>query len=463
MPRILRQIALAAVTATALATAGCGFGAPATTAAPSAPVARAPELAPDQPVSLVFESYNLGQAGPWSDTFTELLDQFHAEHPNITVTAQKPQGASSNPAADAVSSVQTQLSTGTAPDVVQLGFSDMAFTVDQLRAKPLDDLVGADTVQAHFDAGHPFAPTARTLAQVDGRTYGIPFVFSTPMLYLNATLFAQAGLDPATPPTTWDEVRRAALAIRAATGKDGAYVDCVTTTAKDWCLQSIVRSNGGRVLSEDGARLTYAEPPAVEAVAMLQDLVTSGAAPKLTQQQAVEAFTRGDLGMVLESSSVQGTFAEGAAGAGWQLTGTAVPSFGDRPAVPTNSGAALYVISDDPARQRAAWELITFLTSDRAYTLIAQKIGYLPLRTGLVDDPAALRSWAAQNPTVGINVAQLDRMEPWVAFPGDDYLQIRDGMMDAVERVVLQGADPATTLAEAQQRGTALMPAQNGR
>jgi multiple sugar transport system substrate-binding protein len=452
IPRVPALLAAAAVLL-----AGCGVGgsAPAATPAPAQP---APELAPDQQVAITFESYNFGQAGAWSETFTALLDRFHAEHPNITVTAQKPQGTSSNPAADAVSSVQTQAATGNAPDVAQLGFSDLGFTVGQLGAKPLEDLFGDDVAQ-NFAGPHPYAPAAARLATLEGKTYGVPFVLSTPVLYYNATLFAAAGLDPARPPATWAEVTAAAEQITAATGKEGAYADCVTTVAKDWCLQSIIRSNGGRVLSEDRTTLLYAEPPAVEAVSVLADMVATGAGPKFSQQQAVEAFARGDLAMILESSSLQGTFGRGAQGAGWELRGAATPSFGDTPAVPTNSGAALYVLSDDPARQRAGWELIEFLTSDAAFTEIAQNIGYLPLRTGLVDDPAALQGWAAANPTTAINIDQLNRMEPWVSFPGDDYLQIRDGMMDAVEEVVLQGADPQATLSAAAERGQALIPA----
>lgn len=441
--------------------AACGVGGSAP-AASSDPLQPAPELAPDQQVTITFESYNFGQAGSWSDTFTALLDRFRAEHPNITVNAQKPQGTSSNPAADAVSSVQTQAATGNVPDVVQLGFSDLGFTVDQMGAKPLEDLFGEEVAQ-NFGGTHPFAPAAARLATLNGRTYGVPFVLSTPVLYYNASLFAAAGLDPAQPPRTWDEVAAAARQITAATGKEGAYADCVTTVAKDWCLQSIIRSNGGRVLSEDRTTLQYAEPPAVEAVTMLADMVASGASPKFSQQQAVEAFARGDLAMILESSSLQGTFGRGAQGAGWELRGAATPSFGDAPAVPTNSGAALFVMSDDPAEQRAGWELIKFLTSDHAFTEIAKNIGYLPLRTGLVEDPAALADWAAANPTTGINIDQLARMEPWVSFPGTNYLQIRDGMMDAVEEVVLQGADPQATLDAAAQRGQALIPAGGGK
>jgi len=451
----VRPLRLAAALVAAALVAGCGVGGSADSAADT--VERAPELSPDQQVSITFESYNFGQAGPWTDTFNGLLTAFRAQHPNITVTAQKPQGTSPNPAADTISSIQTQAATGNAPDVAQVGFSDMGFVVDQLGAKPLDDLVGSDTVQQALGGAHPYAPAAASLGDLDGKPYGVPFVLSTPVLYYNASLFTAAGLDPATPPATWADVASAAARIKAATGKEGAYVDCVTTTAKDWCLQSIIRSNGGRVLSEDRTTLEYAQPESVQAVATLADMVRSGASPKFSQQQAVEAFARGELGMILESSALQGTFGKGAKGAGWELRGAATPSFGTTPAVPTNSGAALYVLADDPAKQRAAWELITFLTSDEAFTQIAKNIGYLPLRTGLMD--STLKDWAAANPTTAINVDQLNRMEPWVSFPGTSYLQVRDGMMDAVERVVLQGADPQTTLTEAQQRGQSLLGA----
>jgi multiple sugar transport system substrate-binding protein len=449
----VRRALAACLLAPTLALSACGVGGAASTTSNSL----APELAPGQQVSIVLESYNFGQAGSWSDTFTALLDKFRQLHPNITVTGQKPQGGSPNPATDAVSSVQAQAAAGRAPDVAQLGFSDLDFTITQLGAKPLDDIVGREAVQANFGGTHPFAPTAATLGDSGGKTYGVPFVFSTPVMFYNATLFRQAGLDPAAPPTTWEAVKAAGLAIAQKTGKDGVYVDCQTQSAKDWCLQSIVRSNGGRVLSPDKTALQYADAPAVGAVSMLADLVSSGASPKLSQQQGTEAFARGELGMILESSALQGTFAKAATDK-WELRGSGLPAFAGKPAVPTNSGAALFVLANDPAKQRAAWELIKFLTSDEAYTTISSKIGYLPLRTGLVDNPNALAPWAAKNPLVRINLAQLTAMEPWVAFPGNSYLQIRDGMMKAVENVVLQGADPATTLTAAQQQGSALLP-----
>ncbi|MEV0612064.1 extracellular solute-binding protein [Nonomuraea sp. NPDC050404] len=450
------SLACAALAVTPLL-AACGPDVAPAATGPAAQVGKAPSLAAGQQVSIVFESYNFGQAGAWTDTFNELIGAFQKEHPNIKVTAQKPQGNSANPATDTISSLQSQMAVGTPPDVAQLGFSDLDFTVNQLKAVPLDDLVGKEVVQANFDgAAHPYADRVRTLGDWNGKTYGVPFVLSTPMLYLNGDLFEAAGLDPAAPPKTWADVERAAKAIKEKTGKGGAYVDCLTKSAKDWCFQALVRSNGGRVLSEDRTKLTFAEPAAAGVVRTMQGMVKSGAMPNLTQQQAVEAFARGDLGMILESSALQGTFVKGSQDK-WKLGAAAMPGFEGKPAVPTNSGAALFVFAADPAKRRAAWELITYLTGERAYTTIATKIGYLPLRTGLVEDAAGLKTWAGQNPYLEPNLEQLTRLEPWVSVPGTSYLQVRDGMMSAVENAVFQGADVDTTLRAEQDKVSKLL------
>ena len=437
--------------------AGCGIGASAGDTSSSG-ASKVPSLDPDQKVSIVFESYNYGLAGPWTDTLNERLAAFSAQYPNITVTAQKPQGNSPNPATDAVSSVQKQVVAGTPPDVAQLGFSDLDFTIHQLGANSIDALFGTTAVQKNFDGQkHAYAKAARALAQWDGVNYGVPFVLSTPVLYYNATLFEQAGLDPAKPPTTWTEAADDAAKIAATTGKGGIYIDCLSKASKDWCFQSLVRSNGGTVISDDRSSLTFDQSPAIQVAQMAQDMVQAGTFPKLSQKQGYEAFAAGEVGMILESSSIQGTFMKSAQGK-WDLRSAVMPTFGDKVAVPTNSGASLFVFAKDKAKQAAAWELIKFLTSEQSYVKIAEGIGYLPLRAGLIDDPGGLKSWATANPLIYPNMAQLAKMEPWVSMPGDNYLQMRDGMMDALEKIVFQGADAKSTLEAAQAEASELMP-----
>ncbi|HVW40124.1 MAG TPA: ABC transporter substrate-binding protein [Amycolatopsis sp.] len=418
-----------------------------------------PELAPDQQVSIRWESYNLSSAGIFGDTTKNLVAQFEREHPNIHVDAVPPQGGTN----EIAQSVQRQVVAGNPPDVGQLTFADLRYAASDLGAQPLDKLVGKTEVQKLLtDGPHPYAPRAAVLGDLNGTTYGIPYVFSTPMLFINADLFRKAGLDPTKPPTTWDEVAKDAAAIAKVPGtRGGAYVACLDgPSGGDWCLTGIVRSAGGRLLSEDGKTVSWADPNSVKAFTGLQQIAQAGpnALPNLSGNDAQDAFLRGNLGMLLTSAALQGAILKSSAGK-WQPAAAPMPGFGTTPAVPTNSGSALFILTKDPAKQRAAWELIKFLTSAQSETTITQNIGYVPLRASLIDDPAYLKSFADAHPDfVRPNVAQLDRLEPWVSFPGPNYQQIRTLLNNATQDIVFRGANPQATLSAAQGSAQALMP-----
>jgi multiple sugar transport system substrate-binding protein len=314
--------------------------------------------------------------------------------------------------------------------------------------------VPPDEYQAYVGGEHPLHPRGLKLAELNGRTYGVPYVFSTPTLFYNADLFRQAGLDPDQPPTTWTEVKQVGLQLKQRTGKFAIDVSCLGRF--DWCFQGLVLSNGGRVLSEDRSRLMFGEPATAEAVAMWQDLVKSGLHPP-TALSGADGFSGGNVAMLLTTSAVQSSLLA-AFKDHWELRTAAMPAFEGKPVRPTNSGSAVYILADDPAKQRAAWELMKFLTSERGYTIIQSKIGYLPLRPSIVNDERYLKAWVAAHPLVQPNLKQLDSLEPWVAFPGPNYQNIRATMMKAVEEVVLGGADPQATLADAQQRAAQMLP-----
>jgi len=142
----------------------------------------------------------------------------------------------------------------------------------------------------------------------------------------------------------------------------------------------------------------------------------------------------------------------------FDLRASTMPSFGDKPVRPNNSGSALTIHTADPVKQRAAWELMKFLTSKHGYTIITSEIGYLPLRTDIVDDPQYLGDWVKSHPLVQPNLEQLAVLEPWDPMPGPNYRQIVKTMMDAVEMSVFGGADVAATMADAQANAQALMP-----
>jgi multiple sugar transport system substrate-binding protein len=441
-----------AVVATVLALAGCATGGASPEQAGSA--ATVPELSPDQQVDIVFESYNLAQAGAWSDVINGLISDFEAEHPNIHVKGQPPQGATGSTAT--ASSVQTQLLAGHAPDVAQITFDSVDFTVNELGAKAVEDIAGKEAVQENFAGTHPFHPRAATLADWEGKTYGIPYVFSTPVLFYNATALQNAGLPADTDLSTWEKVEAAAKAVTAKTGKPSLSVTCAVKGGS-WCMQGIFRSAGGDVLSPDRSTIEFGEEPAVSAVTMLRNLNDQGVLVNQDSTTQYEDFAKGGSAIHLNTSALQAMFIKSAQAGGWDLRAAPMPGFDGAQAVPTNSGSALFVFSDDPAKQRASWELIKYMTSDHAYTEISSKIGYLPLRTSLTEDPAALKGWADSNPLLAPNLGQLDRLEPWKSYPGNSYTQVDEILAQAIEQSVFYGKDPATTMQAAQARAQDLI------
>lgn len=401
----------------------------------------------DQPVTITFYNYNLASAGIGGEATQKLIDEFMAANPNVTVEGV-PYGS-----ADA-SRIQADLAAGLPVDLVQTVFSDLDFSINNFGAQALEDITPEGELAAHLEGMHP---NGTQLGVLNGKTYGLAYTFSTPVLFYNADLFRAAGLDPDAPPQTWAEVKDAALAIEEATDAEGFTGGITGPGAVDWLFQGVVRSNNGEVISRDRTTLKFAEPEAVEAVKMLRDLYDAGAYENYDFNAAVEGMASGNLGMYLQTSALQGSLVSGAEG-NYELRATTMPRFGDKPIRPNNSGSALTIHTTDPVKQRAAWELMKFLTSEHGYTIITSEIGYLPLRPAIVDDPQYLKDWVAEHPLVEPNLEQLDRLEPWDPMPGPNYRQIVKTMMDAVEMSIFGGADVEATLADAQANAQALMP-----
>ncbi|EOM77312.1 extracellular solute-binding protein [Rhodococcus rhodnii] len=452
MSTTVRTVLTALSAAAVLATAGCATG---TTTAATGSGDPVPELSADQQVEITFESYNLLQAGAWSDTVHSLIDEFEAQHPNISVQAQPTQGGSTDNGATA-SSVQTQLLAGNPPDVAQLTFDALDFTVNELGAVPVDAIAGADVVDEHLGGEHPFHPNAAGLADWEGTTVGIPYVFSTPVLFYNASVLEAAGLPTDTDLSTWDAVADAARAATEHLGRPALTVSCAVKGG-NWCMQGLFRSAGGAVLSDDRETIEFASDDSLDAVHMLRELYDEGVLENASSATMMESFGKGQSAIQLQTSALQSSYLAAADAGGWELRAAAMPAFDGKDAVPTNSGSALFVFSQDPAEQRAAWELISFLTSDHAYEKISTGIGYLPLRTSLTEDGGALKDWVDSLPVVRPNLDQLDTMEPWTSYPGNSYVQVDTVLADAIEQSVFYGKDPEATMRAAAERAQQLI------
>lgn len=414
----------------------------------NSPAGGLPPIPANTQVTITFENYNLASAGIGREATMKMIDSFMKQYPNIKVETK------ATPSTEIMASARAQIVAGNPPDLFQGLLREWDVVVENITPVPLEEIASTDELKAHFAGVYPFHPKAIALTQREGKTYGLPYVFSTPTLFYNADIFRAAGLDPNKPPTTWAEVKTAGLVIKEKTGKGGIYVHCIEL---DWCTQAIHLSNGGSVLSPDRKTIKFGEKETIESMAMWQDLVKSGVHITQSGSEATDSFNAGNLAMFLQTSAVQGSILT-ASKDKWELKSTGMPSFGNKQVQPTNSGSGLAILSNDPVKKRAAWELMKWLTNEEAFTIITSEIGYLPLRTGIVNDDRFLKAWVTKNPQILPNLEQLDGLQPSVSFPGDNQVQIRNIYLRAIQDVLLAGTDPATTMTEAAKRSQELMP-----
>lgn len=402
----------------------------------------------DKPVTITFYNYNLASAGTGADATRKLIADFMAANPNIKVEGVP---VVSN---EMTGRIQADVVAGRIPDLAQIVFRDLDFAANSLGAKALETIVEPAELKAQFDG---MFQKGLDLGKIGDKTYGLAFTFSTPVLFYNADLFRQAGLDPEKPPRTWAEVKLAAKAIAEKTGKYGFFGGIYGVSDGNFVYQSLVMSNGGRAISTDRKKLMFGEPEAVEAVKMLRDMVDAGAHARLDPASQTDTMMAGNLGMFLYTSAVQTSLLKAAKGK-FELRAAPEPSFGEKPTAPTNSGSALFIHSNDPVKQRAAWELLKFITSKQGYTVITRDIGYLPLRLDIVDDPQYLGGWIKENPLMRPNLEQLTRLTANQAMPGPRFRQIEKTMMDAVRESVFGTGDPDAIMKQAQADAQILMP-----
>ncbi|SDE13217.1 ABC transporter substrate-binding protein [Glycomyces harbinensis] len=187
------RAAVGSIAASALLLAGCfGSGGGA-----------AGEYDPDEEIEL--------EISWWGDDdrarlFGEVIDLFEAEHPNITVV-ETPVGAPD----DLFNRLATDFAGGgdTAPDVFALG-----------GAKPqeygeLGALLDLATVEAELDTAD-YPDFSLTSALVDDTLYGLPTGGNATAAFVNADIFAQAGVPVPEEGWTWPDLVAAASQIGSA-------------------------------------------------------------------------------------------------------------------------------------------------------------------------------------------------------------------------------------------------------
>lgn len=120
------------------------------------------------------------------------------------------------------------------------------------------------------------AQAALELYGKDGGYYGVPWNWGAVGFFYNKALFAQAGLDPATPPATWEELLAAIDALKAAGITPISLGEQDKWPGHFWWVYLALRLGGGdaflNAYNRDGA---FTDAPFVQAGEYLSQLVAT--------------------------------------------------------------------------------------------------------------------------------------------------------------------------------------------
>ncbi|MFE3148009.1 extracellular solute-binding protein [Streptomyces sp. NPDC059218] len=246
----------------------------------------------DVKLHLLVASYDKSIGASLGDQWDAVAAAFEKQHAGIRIELERVSYTKID------KTLAQRVEEGRAPDIAQSNIFAPYAEDGRLHdmSQLFDIATQADFIRSFTDAG-----------TVRDATYGIPFLASTPRLFYNKELFRRARISGA--PTSWDELRASALALKAIGVKTPYGLQLGPEAAEDEALSWLLAAGGG--YTSELAEYDFGKPENVEALTWLRDeLVAEGLAGtdpmKLNRTDAYTRFMRGEIGMMIGHPMLMG-------------------------------------------------------------------------------------------------------------------------------------------------------------
>ncbi|MGZ5106418.1 MAG: sn-glycerol-3-phosphate ABC transporter substrate-binding protein UgpB, partial [Usitatibacter sp.] len=283
-----------------------------------------------------------------------------------------------------------------------------------------------------FDSKAYVPAVASYYTDTSGHMLSMPFNSSTTVFYYNKDAFKKAGLDPASPPKTWEAVGEAAAKIKAS----GATPCAFTTAWQSWVQleSSSAWHNVAFATNENGfagmnTKLAFNNPVLVKHVEMLGQWAKDGRfsyAGRTTEPEA--KFYSGECAMLTSSSAAYANIKRNAK---FEFAIATLPYHENVKGAPQNTiigGASLWVFEGKSKEQnKGIAKFFTFLSSPEIQAEWHQATGYVPI-TKAAYDLTKSQGFYDKNPGTDIAIEQLLLRNPTKASKGvrlGNFVQIR--------------------------------------
>lgn len=299
-----------------------------------------------------------------------LIDRYEEAHPGVTIEA------TFVPGSELVTRLQTAIAGDATPTMAISDLVAMPLLTTSGALAPLDGYIAASGVDMDDYFEGPLVYGLR-----DGVRYSLPVSASDLGLFWNKALFEEAGLDPETPPATWEELTQFANQIEERTGHIGLELFAQGGEGTTWQWQVYLWGAGGEMLADDLSEPAFNSDAGVRALRYWVDRVEDGSSAIATWG----LFGRGEAGMVMDGSWMTQFFPMQV---DFQLGSAAFPHPADGEPATNLGGEQVFIFERDDATEQAAWDFIEWFGSTEVQVEWDRNTGFMPIRQSVAQDDA---------------------------------------------------------------------------
>jgi len=356
------------------------------------------------------------------------IKDFEASHDNITITLEMQSWENINEV------MKTKVQGNQTPDILSIdAFSN--YVQDGLLYSA-DEILAPETIA-------DFQESFVANATMNGQQFGFPLIASARALFINDDIFNEAGLDPANPPSTWQELESAAKAIVAMDKDIYGYCMPLGSEEAQGELGIWIMSNGGSY--GDAETLTIDDPKNIEAADFMVKLIDGGLTepdPGATQRTPMlnNVFMQSKCGMVVGLPPIMGMIADQAPDLNYSVSPFPT-NITDQVTLGVADHLMAFKNGGDEARGKAVGAFLDFFYSKDNYVKFVDTEGFLPVTKSGAEG------------TTKTEFAPFNELLPYAKF----YPSINpdwgstQGLIQQNIGKIASGAKPADVLGEIQQ------------
>ncbi len=388
--------------------------------------------------------------GKAAQTIDSLTAEYVAQTPGVKIDA-----VYAGSYQDTVTKVLTAVRGGNAPQLSVILAVDMFTLIEEDAIVAFDNLITTDAERKWIEG---FYPAFMENSQTGGKTYGIPFQRSTPVLYWNKEAFKEAGLDPDKAPATWDEMvafGKKLTKTDAAGNVEQWGLRIPTSGFPYWLFQGLTTQNDVFVMNADGNETYFDDPKVIEALQFLVDLSTKhkimapgivewGTTPKafFERETAMMWTTTGNLTNVRNNAPF--------------AFGVAMLPANKRRGAPTGGGN-FYIFKDSTDEQKkASLDFIKWITAPEQAAKWTIATGYVAPRPDAWETPA-MKAYTKDFPPALVARNQLEHATAELSTYQNQ--RITTIFNDGLEAAIIGKMSPAEAMKSAQKKADRILKA----